>query len=129
MASKRTPIDKFEATLNEILEDYKQGVDKNLNNAIQKIAKAGAKAVKGNAKSSFGGTGVYANSWQVRTDAEDRFLKRKAIIHAGAPHYRLAHLLEFGHAKRGGGRVSGRPHIAPVEEMVIEQFEKEVLDL
>ena len=38
----------------------------------------------------------------------------------------LPHLLEYGHAKRGGGRVPGRAHIKPVEDKITKDFERKV---
>ena len=40
--------------------------------------------------------------------------------------YQIAHLLEHGHAKRGGGRVAARPHIAPAEQAGNEKLVKTI---
>lgn len=63
-------------------------------------------------------TKKYAKSW-IRKKTSNGY-----IIHN--KRYYLTHLLEHGHAKRNGGRVAGRSHIAPVEQQTIEHFEEKV---
>ena len=69
-------------------------------------------------------TGAYAKSWSVKNTKESSHAFEVTVYSRNR--YQLAHLLEFGHAKRGGGRVSGRAHIAPAEQAGIEQLERDI---
>lgn len=121
--AKKTPIDKLSAEVEKILADYGQDVNRNLSEATKRVAKAGAKAVSQSAKAAAGGTGKYAAGWSYSLE-EGRLGIQGIIYNKNVPG--LPHLLEKGHAKRGGGRVSGRAHIAPVEKEVIKDFEEAV---
>ena len=121
--AKKIPIDRLSAEINKILTEYGEEVQENVDEAAQRVTKAGVKAVKGNASGSFGGTGKYAKGW--KSKFETGRLSSQGIIYNGdLPG--LPHLLEHGHANRNGGRTPGRVHIAPVEQKIIEDFEKAV---
>ena len=70
-------------------------------------------------------TGRYAKSWTSKTTAESATSMQVTVY--SPSRYMLAHLLEHGHAKRGGGRVRAIPHIAPAEEVGAEQLEQDIL--
>lgn len=40
--------------------------------------------------------------------------------------YRRVHLLEFGHAKRSGGRVAAKPHLRPAFDRNAEQLQEDI---
>lgn len=121
--AKRIPIDRLSAEINKILTEYGEQVQQDVDEAAQRVTKAGVKAVKGNAKGSFGGTGKYAAGWTSKFE-KGRLSSQGTIYNGTVPG--LPHLLEHGHANRNGGRTSGREHIGPVEQKIIEDFEKAV---
>ena len=59
-------------------------------------------------------TGAYAKSWAVKNTKESSNGLEVTVYSRNR--YQLAHLLEHGHVKRGGGRVPAQPHIASAEE-------------
>ncbi len=115
-------VDQLAAEIAKGLAEYSQDVVEKVNVSSDKVGKAAVKQLK---QTSPKRHGKYAKSWTMKTEPEVG-QPHKRIVHVKAPHYRLTHLLEHGHAKRGGGRVEGKPHIRPAEEMVIQEFMSEV---
>ena len=68
-------------------------------------------------------TGKYKKSWKNKTTSENANTIQ-VTVYSSVPG--LPHLLEHGHAKRGGGRVSAIPHIAPAEEAAEEKLLKDI---
>ena len=119
------PVERLATEIQTILDDYADDLGADIEEATQAVAKSAVKAVRANSRSSFGGTGKYASGWTYKVEKNGSATKA-TVYNQKAPG--LPHLLEFGHAKRNGGRVAGRAHIAPVEETVVETFQKKVED-
>lgn len=114
-------IDQLADEIAKGLAEYSNDVIEGIDISSEKIAKKAVKQLKANSPKV---TGKYAKGWSKKT--EKRFGETNSHIIYNKNKPGLAHLLEHGHAKRGGGRVQGKPHIRPVEEQIIEEFTAEV---
>lgn len=119
----KTPIDKLSAAISDVLEAYGDELQENIGEAVKTVSKKGAQAVRQAAQQTFGGSGAYARGWTSRAET-GRVSAQGFIYNKDLPG--LPHLLENGHAKRGGGRVPGRARIKPVEEEIVKDFIKAV---
>lgn len=122
--AKKVGIDGLSSAINKILRDYADGVDVDVTKVVQRTGQKAAKALREESRAKFKTQHdyAYAKGWTAKMQ-KGRY-DSVSIVHNKTPG--LPHLLEHGHALRGGGRVPGRAHIAPVEAAVIEQFESEV---
>jgi Bacteriophage HK97-gp10, putative tail-component len=102
----------FADEISKALKKYTNEVSQGIEEVKVEVAKDTVKELR---KTSPKDTGDYAKGWA-----------RKKVGNAEVVHnrtdYQLTHLLEKGHAKRGGGRVAGKAHIAPAEEKAVKEF-------
>ena len=117
----RINVDQLAATVMKELENYADTTTDGVKAAVKKAADTVKKEISAGAPVR---TGKYAKSWATKTTAESSHAL-EITVHS-RNRYQLAHLLEHGHAKRGGGRVAARPHIAAAEEHGIEELEREI---
>lgn len=121
MARDRCRVDQMADVIMEGLQEYADLAAEDMKAAVKKAGRKAKSDVQAGAPVD---TGKYKKSWTVKTTKENANAM-EVTVHS-KNRYQLAHLLEFGHAKRGGGRTRAFPHIAPAEEAAAELLKREV---
>ncbi len=114
-------IDELADTVMKGLKEYAQLAADDLKEDVKKAGKTVKQQIESTAPRK---TGKYAKSWTVKKTRETSD-SIQVVVHS-KNRYQLAHLLEHGHAKRGGGRTRAFPHIAPAEQAGTEQLIKDI---
>ena len=112
----------LDKAVNDILSEFSTDVTKAAQEAVTEVSKEAVKKLKQTAPK--GRTGKYSRGWTSRV--EKTTTTAGSTIYGKTGTYQLAHLLENGHAKRGGGRTAPIVHIKPVEEWAISEVEKRI---
>ena len=120
MATK-VSIDQMASVIMDGLKEYADLATDDLKAAVKKTGNEVRKQIQSTAPKA---SGKYSKSWSVKTTKESSNGMEVTVYSRNR--YQLAHQLEFGHAKRGGGRVAARPHIAAAEQAGIESFEQAI---
>lgn len=107
----------FREVVQKYLEEQRYEVIEAMSEAIDEVAKESVKKLK--ATSPRGATNQYYKGWTYKI--EKGRLSHGSVVYGKTGTYQLAHLLEKGHAKRGGGRTNEYEHIKPVEEWAIDE--------
>ncbi len=93
------------------LFEYEESVTEQIKDEVKQVAKECVKEIKAKSPKD---TGEYAKGWKSKVMFENRNDIRIRVYNKSKP--TLTHLLENGHAKVAGGRVSGKAHIRPAEQ-------------
>lgn len=116
---RKATADNFAQAVEAVLNEYKDQVGDVLEDVIKAVGKEAAKDVTRNAPTL---SGEYARSW--RSEDTGTRLGPEATVYSTKPG--LPHLLENGHALRGGGRSRAIPHISQVEEALPQMLEERI---
>lgn len=120
--SSEVSVDQLAQAVMQTLDDYKNLAS----DEMKKAVKSAGKTVKNDINASAPvKTGKYSKSWRAKV-TDENYVGIELTVYSPS-RYMLAHLLENGHAKRGGGRVRAIPHIAAAEQHGMAQLESDLV--
>ena len=116
-------IDSLGKEIAKMMEEYASEVAADIKAEARAVAKETVKELKKTSPDGSGSRkGHYKDGWASKVETENAVSIGIRIYNKKKPG--LTHLLEKGHAKRGGGRVEGIPHIGPAEKQAVKDSEK-----
>ena len=125
----KVKVDQLSKAINEALDEFVNFTEEAVDKGVSETAKAAVKELQNAHPSGSGQFGSwdksYNKGWKVMQTKTDKRYHKKATIH-NATDYQLTHLLEKGHALRGGGRTRAFPHIAPVAEKCEDELVRNI---
>lgn len=120
LMSKTIRVTDFEKAVNDIVEEYFDGVAKK---STQVVAEVSVETVQELESTSPHKSGKYQKGWRIK---QGKKTDRANDVEIYNTRYQLTHLLEHGHVKVIHGKVLGftspRPHIANAEQHAIEKL-------
>lgn len=117
MADRRVRVDQMAEALAQTMAEYAELSNEVMKDCVAEVSRFVKKDIQGNAPVR---TGKYQKSWAAKK-VQENANSLTMVVHS-RDRYQIAHLLEHGHAKRGGDRVQAVPHIAPAEQRGAEEL-------
>lgn len=114
------PIDRLATEITKAVQEYTEDVQEAIESKVDEVAEEVLQEVKRIAPKR---TGKYRRGF-VKTNRDGYGRIRRIVWNKR--HYMLVHLLEFGHAKVGGGRVAARPHLRPAYDKYASKLPDEI---
>lgn len=115
-------VDELSEAIGGLLDNYNREVINATKFEAKKHMDTLVKETKNTAPKK---TGKYKRAITSRKEWENP-LGVEYVWYVKAPHYRLSHLLEYGHAKRNGGRTKAFHFIQNATDPIVDSYVKAV---
>lgn len=117
-------VEDLAKTIQRELEQYHKLTNEQIKDTVREVGKETKELISSTAPKK---SKQYSKSWAVKVTKENT--NAMSVVVHSKNKYQLTHLLEFGHAKRNGGRTKAIPHIGDAEQKAVQSFEEKVKEI
>lgn len=122
----KVAINEFSNAVNDILKEYADDVYDDVKDIVDDVTDEALGILKDAAPVGKGKrAGEYKKALKKKKVSETPTNKTN-VLYAEAPHYRLTHLLENGHATRNGGRTKPQEHFGKADKFINDELSERV---